>query len=111
MQLPDWGFHQLEVCTDKSIKQTNTIWNVEEHQQNITYRKFLWPAVLLQDFLNMCLMLMSFLMRLFVLPAEGQSPTEVEKKTEQLERAFKPMPFLSKFWEIQVRLDSVHCFA
>lgn len=40
MQLPDWGFHQLEVCTDKSIKQTNTIWNVEEHQQNITYRKF-----------------------------------------------------------------------
>ena len=40
MELPDWGFHQLEVCTDKSIKQTNTIWNVEEHQQNITYRKF-----------------------------------------------------------------------
>ena len=43
------------------------------------------------------------------LPAEGQGPKEVEKKTEQLERAFKPMPFLSKFWEIQVRLDSVHC--
>ena len=40
MELPDWGFHQLEVCTDKSIKQTSTIWNVEEHQQNITYRKF-----------------------------------------------------------------------
>lgn len=39
MSLPEWGFHQLEVCTDKSIKQTNTIWNVEEHQQNITYRK------------------------------------------------------------------------
>lgn len=41
MELPDWGFHQLEVCTDKSIKQTSTIWNVEEHQQNITYRKFM----------------------------------------------------------------------
>lgn len=37
MSLPEWGFNQLEVCTDKSIKQTNTIWNVEEHQQNITY--------------------------------------------------------------------------
>ena len=41
MELPDWGFRQLEVCTDKSVKQTNTIWNVEEHQQNITYRKLL----------------------------------------------------------------------
>ena len=39
------------------------------------------------------------------LPAEGQGPKEIEKKTEQLERAFKPMPFLSKFWEIQVRVD------
>ena len=43
MELPDWGFRQLEVCTDKSVKQTNTIWNVEEHQQNITYRKLLVP--------------------------------------------------------------------
>lgn len=42
----------------------------------------------------------------FSLPAEGQGPTEVEKKTEPLERAFKPMPFFSKFWEIQVRPDS-----
>ncbi|KAL9988913.1 hypothetical protein ACROYT_G003407 [Oculina patagonica] len=73
MQLPEWGFNQLEVCTDKSIKQSNTIWNVEEHQQNITY-------------------------------PEGQGPKEVEKKTEQLERAFKPMPFLSKFWEIQLKM-------
>lgn len=73
MQLPDWGFHQLEVCTDKSIKQTNTIWNVEEHQQNITY-------------------------------PEGQGPTEVEAKTDVSERAFKPMPFLSKFWEIQLKM-------
>ncbi|XP_020630196.1 protein O-mannosyl-transferase 1-like [Orbicella faveolata] len=73
MQLPDWGFHQLEVCTDKSIKQTNTIWNVEEHQQNITY-------------------------------PEGKGPTEVEKKPEPLERAFKPMPFFSKFWEIQLKM-------
>lgn len=43
----------------------------------------------------------------FSLPAEGKGPTEVEKKTEPLERAFKPMPFLSKFWEIQVGPDSV----
>lgn len=34
--------------------------------------------------------------------AEGQGPTEVEAKTDVSERAFKPMPFLSKFWEIQV---------
>lgn len=73
MELPDWGFHQLEVCTDKSIKQTNTIWNVEEHQQNITY-------------------------------PEGQGPKDVAKKTEQLEKAFKPMPFLSKFWEMQLKM-------
>ncbi|XP_022795318.1 protein O-mannosyl-transferase 1-like [Stylophora pistillata] len=73
MQLPDWGFYQLEVCTDKSIKQTNTIWNVEEHQQNITY-------------------------------PEGQGPLQVEMKIDQTEKAFKPMPFLSKFWEIQPKM-------
>ncbi|CAH3042872.1 unnamed protein product [Porites lobata] len=73
MELPDWGFRQLEVCTDKSVKQTNTIWNVEEHQQNITY-------------------------------PEGEGPKDVEKETQQLERAFKPMPFLSKFWEMQLKM-------
>lgn len=46
----------------------------------------------------------------FSLPAEGKGPTEVEKKPEPLERAFKPMPFFSKFWEIQVRVDSAKFF-
>ena len=40
------------------------------------------------------------------LSAEGEGPKEVEKETQQLERAFKPMPFLSKFWEMQVRVYS-----
>ena len=31
-QLPDWGFNQHEVVTDKLIKQDDTIWNVEEHR-------------------------------------------------------------------------------
>ncbi|CAH1391622.1 unnamed protein product [Nezara viridula] len=31
-QLPDWGFHQLEVVTDKTIVQDDTVWNVEEHR-------------------------------------------------------------------------------
>ncbi|XP_018323085.1 protein O-mannosyltransferase 1 isoform X2 [Agrilus planipennis] len=30
-QLPDWGFHQHEVVTDRIIYQDDTIWNVEEH--------------------------------------------------------------------------------
>ena len=34
------------------------------------------------------------------LSAEGEGPKDVEKETQQLERAFKPMPFLSKFWEM-----------
>lgn len=31
-QLPDWGFHQHEVVTDRVIVQDDTIWNVEEHR-------------------------------------------------------------------------------
>lgn len=31
-QLPDWGFHQHEIVTDKVIQQEDTIWNVEEHR-------------------------------------------------------------------------------
>ncbi|EDO30753.1 predicted protein [Nematostella vectensis] len=38
LQLPDWGFHQFEVATDRVINQQDTVWNVEEHQQNISYR-------------------------------------------------------------------------
>lgn len=75
MTLPDWGFHQLEVCTDKSIKQTNTIWNVEEHQQNISYPE-----------------------------GQDQKDEGEAEKTEFVERASKPMPFLSKFWELQLKM-------
>lgn len=31
-QLPDWGFNQHEVVTDRFIKQDDTVWNVEEHR-------------------------------------------------------------------------------
>ncbi|XP_022651838.1 protein O-mannosyltransferase 1-like isoform X2 [Varroa destructor] len=31
-QLPEWGFNQHEVVTDRSIEQDDTIWNVEEHR-------------------------------------------------------------------------------
>lgn len=31
-QLPDWGFHQHEVTTDRIVAQDDTIWNVEEHR-------------------------------------------------------------------------------
>ncbi|XP_075212728.1 protein O-mannosyltransferase rt isoform X2 [Lycorma delicatula] len=31
-QLPDWGFNQHEVVTDKIINQADTVWNVEEHR-------------------------------------------------------------------------------
>ncbi|XP_003747576.1 protein O-mannosyltransferase 1 [Galendromus occidentalis] len=31
-QLPDWGFNQHEIVTDRVIDQDDTIWNVEEHR-------------------------------------------------------------------------------
>lgn len=31
-QLPDWGFNQHEIVTDRVINQDDTIWNVEEHR-------------------------------------------------------------------------------
>lgn len=31
-QLPEWGFHQLEVTADRLINQRDTVWNVEEHR-------------------------------------------------------------------------------
>ena len=30
---------KFQVCTDRIIQSDETVWNVEEHQQNITYRK------------------------------------------------------------------------
>lgn len=31
-QLPEWGFHQIEVATDRVVVQPGTVWNVEEHR-------------------------------------------------------------------------------
>ena len=31
-QLPEWGFNQHEVATDRILQQEATIWNVEEHR-------------------------------------------------------------------------------
>ncbi|XP_042901346.1 protein O-mannosyl-transferase 1 [Parasteatoda tepidariorum] len=31
-QLPEWGFNQHEIVTDRVINQDDTIWNVEEHR-------------------------------------------------------------------------------
>uniref|UniRef100_A0A1B6EE73 Protein O-mannosyltransferase 1 n=1 Tax=Clastoptera arizonana TaxID=38151 RepID=A0A1B6EE73_9HEMI len=31
-QLPDWGFNQHEVVTDRVTEQDDTVWNVEEHR-------------------------------------------------------------------------------
>lgn len=31
-QLPEWGFHQMEVTADRHINQKDTVWNVEEHR-------------------------------------------------------------------------------
>jgi len=31
-QLPDWGFNQHEVVTDRVLGQEDTVWNVEEHR-------------------------------------------------------------------------------
>ncbi|XP_068241899.1 protein O-mannosyltransferase 1 [Palaemon carinicauda] len=35
-QLPDWGFRQHEIVTDKILDQEDTIWNVEEHRYTRT---------------------------------------------------------------------------
>ncbi|XP_071520863.1 protein O-mannosyltransferase 1 isoform X1 [Panulirus ornatus] len=35
-QLPDWGFRQHEIVTDKVLDQEDTIWNVEEHRYTRT---------------------------------------------------------------------------
>ncbi|GFR77214.1 protein O-mannosyltransferase 1 [Elysia marginata] len=31
-QLPEWGFHQIEVSADRLLQQRATVWNVEEHR-------------------------------------------------------------------------------
>lgn len=42
-QLPDWGFNQHEIVTDRVIHQDDTIWNVEEHRytKSNTFELFL----------------------------------------------------------------------
>jgi len=37
--LPDWGFNQHEVVTDKIISQDDTVWNVEEHRYTKSKKK------------------------------------------------------------------------
>jgi dolichyl-phosphate-mannose-protein mannosyltransferase len=31
-QLPEWGYNQYEVVTDRVLEQVDTVWNVEEHR-------------------------------------------------------------------------------
>lgn len=31
-QLPDWGFNQHEVASDRLVDQSDSVWNVEEHR-------------------------------------------------------------------------------
>uniref|UniRef100_A0A0B7AJ65 dolichyl-phosphate-mannose--protein mannosyltransferase n=1 Tax=Arion vulgaris TaxID=1028688 RepID=A0A0B7AJ65_9EUPU len=38
-QLPEWGFHQLEVSADRLVNQKLTVWNVEEHRYTRTSEK------------------------------------------------------------------------
>lgn len=40
-QLPEWGFQQHEIVTDKVIDQEDTIWNVEEHRYSRSKSKLL----------------------------------------------------------------------
>ncbi|XP_064649155.1 protein O-mannosyl-transferase 1-like [Lineus longissimus] len=35
MHLPEWGFNQLEVATDKDTGQESVVWNVEEHKYTL----------------------------------------------------------------------------
>lgn len=35
-QLPDWGFRQHEIVTDKIVDNEDTVWNVEEHRYTRT---------------------------------------------------------------------------
>ena len=34
------SFSKFQVCTDRIIQSDETVWNVAEHQQNISYRKY-----------------------------------------------------------------------
>lgn len=54
-QLPDWGFNQHEVVTDKVIQQDDTIWNVEEHRytkSKLLCYNFLLKFLIVLYFLN-----------------------------------------------------------
>ena len=31
-QLPQWGFNQHEVASDKNLNHDDSVWNVEEHR-------------------------------------------------------------------------------
>lgn len=51
-QLPDWGFHQHEIVTDKVIQQDDTVWNVEEHRYTKSKLSCLNLIVEVRNFLN-----------------------------------------------------------
>lgn len=38
-QLPEWGFHQMEIATDRITNQEVTVWNVEEHRYTKSVEK------------------------------------------------------------------------
>ncbi|RUS87081.1 hypothetical protein EGW08_005157 [Elysia chlorotica] len=38
-QLPEWGFHQIEVSADRLVKQRATVWNVEEHRYTSVHKE------------------------------------------------------------------------
>ncbi|XP_057317466.1 protein O-mannosyl-transferase 1-like [Hydractinia symbiolongicarpus] len=73
--LPEWGFHQFEVGTDRMINTQESIFNVEEHNQNLTI-----PENITEEEAKEIL-------------SNGSDIT-----------AINDLSFWGKFWELQVRM-------
>ncbi|XP_047134650.1 protein O-mannosyl-transferase 1 isoform X1 [Hydra vulgaris] len=76
--LPDWGFHQYEVATDRMVNTEESIWNVEEHNQNISL-----PSNMTEEEARAIL--------------ANQNHIEISDMT-----------FFQKFWELQTQMFKVN---
>lgn len=74
--LPEWGFNQFEIGTDRMINTQESIFNVEEHNQNITL-----PEGMTED-----------------------AAKNILATQENTAAVLTEMPFFDKFWEIQMRM-------
>ncbi|XP_059150933.1 protein O-mannosyl-transferase 1-like [Physella acuta] len=111
-QLPEWGFHQLEVTADRMIQQKSTIWNVEEHRYTTSSEKEKQAAELQQaELIPLKPTYLSFWAKLYELQIKMIFSNQDAKLEHKYSSGPKEWPFMSRniaYWMSSSDNSQIH---